>query len=145
MKNSNNLLVDVVALLVYLVVANPTITGLGIHEWLSIGVLVVFSIHLVAHYDWVIATLKTTLKNPSWAATGNLVLNIVILFFFCLDVVSGIMLSRFILPTFDLFSDGYFIWKPIHALSSKMLLALIILHVIVHWKWFVGLFTRRSK
>ena len=42
MKNAYNLWIDVVALIVYLIVANPIITGLAIHEWISLGVFIIF-------------------------------------------------------------------------------------------------------
>ena len=144
MRNSHNLMVDVVALVVYLVVANPVFTGLAIHEWLSIGIFFVFIVHLALHHDWVITTVKAAFKTPSWATTGNLILDIGILVVFCLDIVSGLLVSRHILPAAGFFAEGYFVWKPIHALSSKLLLALIIIHIVVHWKWFASLLGRRT-
>lgn len=143
MKNAFIIWVDAVALAVYLIVANPVITGLEIHEWLSLGVFIVFVVHLAMHHDWVVSTVRAAFKTPSWATTGNLVLDVLILLLFCLDIVSGILLSRHVLPAAGLFAEGYFIWKPIHALASKALLALIIVHVVVHWKWFAGLLRRK--
>lgn len=144
MKNAYNLWIDVVALIVYLIVANPIITGLAIHEWISLGVFIIFIVHLAVHHDWVVSTIRAALKTPSLATTGNLVIDILILLLFCLDVVSGLLLSRHVLPAVGLYAEGYFIWKPIHALVSKALLALIIVHVVVHWKWFAGLLRRRT-
>lgn len=37
-----NLVIDIAALAVYLVAANPAVTGIGIHEWLGLGMLVIF-------------------------------------------------------------------------------------------------------
>ena len=37
-----NLALDVAALAVFLVVANPALTGIGIHEWLGLGMFLVF-------------------------------------------------------------------------------------------------------
>ena len=132
-----NLLVDVVALVVYLVVANPVLTGIGIHEWLGLGVLAVFFVHFLLHADWVVEVLRGAFSHPSWSRTGNLVLDLLIVLTFVAVVVSGVMVSGAILPTFGLYANGYYFWDPLHAVSAKLLLALLLVHVAVHAKWLV--------
>ena len=46
-----NLALDVAALAVFLVVANPALTGIGIHEWLGLGMFLVFFVHALLHVD----------------------------------------------------------------------------------------------
>ena len=48
------LAVDAACLLVYLVAASPALTGVGVHEWLGLGVLVVFFAHAAMHVDWAV-------------------------------------------------------------------------------------------
>ena len=52
--DGKRLAVDVVALAVYALVANPAWTGIGLHEWASLGLLVVFVDHCAMHADWVV-------------------------------------------------------------------------------------------
>lgn len=130
--------VDIVALAVYLVVANPAVSGLAVHEWVSVGLLVVLVVHLSMHADWMAAAIKKAFSKPSLKNTGSLVLAIALLVDLCLATVSGIMLSRFVLPALGLYASGYFVWKPIHAISAKMLLALIVAHLALHADWIVA-------
>ena len=132
MKSSHIFAVDIIAAVIYIVAANPLITGLAIHEWASIGVLVVFIVHSTQHYDWLIDIFKKLRSHPNPAQVGHLVLDIVSVIVFMIVTVSGIMVSRIILPLFGLVAPGYFFWNPLHSLSAKVLLALLIVHVVAH-------------
>ena len=142
-KDRTNLIIDAICLVVYLVVANPAWTGIGFHEWLSLGVFVVLFVHLLFHMDWVIKTTKLAFTKPSWATTGSWVLNLLILISFTLAMLSGILISGDVLPALGLFADGYYFWDPVHAFSAKLLLALIIVHIVVHWRWILSFFKKK--
>lgn len=137
-----NLIVDVATLVVYLVVANPALTGIGLHEWLGLGAFVAFFVHLLLHADWAVEALRGSLSRPSWGRTGNLVLDALIVVAFMTAMVSGIMVSGAVLPALGLYAEGYYFWDPLHAMSAKALLALLLVHVIVHWRWIVRFFKK---
>jgi hypothetical protein len=141
MKPTHNLVIDVVALAAYLVAANPAITGLAVHEWISLGLIVVFIIHCAVHIDEILETVQRRKMNMS---TANIVLDVVTLIVFMAVTVSGLLVSRHILPTFGLVSFGYFFWNPIHSIAAKLLLALLFVHVVLHWRWFTGLWKRKN-
>ena len=46
-----NLVIDILALGAYAVVANPVFTGIAVHEWAGLGLVVVFLVHTAAHVD----------------------------------------------------------------------------------------------
>lgn len=144
MDAKKNLVIDIAALLVYLIVANPALTGAGVHEWLGLGLLVVFFVHCMVHYDWIAEALLGFRSNPSWVRRGNLVLDIVILFVFMVVMVSGFGVSGDVLPALGFYAGGYYFWDPLHAVSAKILLALLLMHVVVHAKWLYNSF-RKSK
>ena len=125
------LAVDAACLLVYLVAASPALTGIGIHEWLGLGVLV--------------EAVRSAFARPSWARTGNLALDLLIVAAFMTVTVSGIMVSGAVLPALGLYADGYYFWDPLHAMSAKLLLALMLVHVAVHWPWFAKVFKKRKE
>lgn len=141
-KMKRSLVVDAIALVVYLVVANPGITGVPPHEWLGIAVFVVFVAHVAQHGEWVAETVRTAFRRPSVGRTGHLVLDALILIAFMVCTVSGLLISGAVLPAFGLFADGYFFWNPLHAASAKVLLALLLIHVVVHWRWIAGIFRK---
>ena len=135
-----NLAIDIAALAVYLVAANPAVTGIGIHEWLGLGMLVIFFVHAAMHVDWVIEAVRGSFVRLSWARTGNAVLDLVIV-----AVVMVVMVSGAVLPALGLYADGYYFWDPLHAMSAKLLLALMLVHVAVHWPWFAKVFKKRKE
>ncbi|MEG1435545.1 MAG: DUF4405 domain-containing protein [Gordonibacter sp.] len=139
-----NLVIDGVVLIIYLVVANPAITGIGLHEWLGLGIVVVFFIHCLVHYDWIIDVLKGIAISPSLARQGNLLLDLVTFVMFVVVTVSGIGISSAVLQAFGLYAGGYYFWDPLHSISAKVLLALLLVHVVVHWKWFLSFFKQEK-
>ena len=77
-KKRNALVVDLIVLVVYLVVANPALTGIGVHEWLGIAAFVAFVAHAAQHGDWVAETARTAFARPSLGRTGHFVLDALI-------------------------------------------------------------------
>ena len=139
-----NLALDVAALAVFLVVANPALTGIGVHEWLGLGMFLVFFVHALLHADWAVDALRGSVARPSWGRTGNLALDLLIAVAFMAATVSGIMVSGAVLPAFGWYAEGYYFWDPLHAMSAKALLALLLVHFVVHWKWMAAWF-KKSK
>ena len=140
-----NLAVDLVASAVYLVAANPAITGIGLHEWLGLGALLAFLVHAAMHVDWALEALRGSLARPSWARTGNLALDLLVVVAFMACAVSGLLVSGAVLPALGLYAEGYYFWDPLHATSAKLLLALLLVHVVVHWKRIVRFFKRGDR
>ena len=143
--DKKNLAIDVAALAVFLVVANPALTGIGVHEWLGLGMLLVFFVHALLHADWAVEALRGSIARPSWGRTGNLVLDALIVVALMAVTVSGIMVSGAVLPALGLYATGYYFWDPLHAIAAKVLLALLLVHVVVHWRWLVGFFRNGRK
>ncbi|MEG2628813.1 MAG: DUF4405 domain-containing protein [Raoultibacter sp.] len=139
MDSRKNFIFDVVILLVYLVVSFPAFTGIATHEWLSLGIIGVFFVHVVLHYDWVAETFKSGLRALPFARRASLVLNVLILVVFMVVAVSGILISGAVLPALGLYADGYYFWDSLHAVSAKGLLALLLVHVVMHGKWLLNM------
>ena len=143
--DKKNLAIDVAALAVFLAVANPALTGIGVHEWLGLGMLLVFFVHALLHAEWAVEALRGSIARPSWGCTGNLVLDALIVVALMAVTVSGIMVSGAVLPTFGWYAQGYYFWDPLHAMSAKALLALLLVHVVVHGKWLARVFKKGEK
>lgn len=145
MDAKKNLLIDVIALVAYIIVANPILTGIDLHEWLGLGVLLVLFVHFVVHVDWMVEALRTCVRQPTFARLGNLILDVLALIALLLVVVSGLGISGAVLPFFGLYMDGYYFWDPLHSISAKVLLAIIVVHIVVHWKWFIGFLKKNVR
>lgn len=137
MKTTRDLIIDAVLLAVYLVAANPATTGLLVHEWVSIGALLVALVHTILHWDWTLETARRFLGKLAVAPRWNLVIDAATLIAFMTVMVSGFGVSRHMLLVFGYFAPGYFVWNPVHSISAVVLLALVIVHLAMHWKWIV--------
>ena len=58
--------------------------------------------------------------------------------------VSGLMVSGAVLPFFGLYAEGYYFWGPLHAVSAKLLLALLLVHVVAHWRWVASFLKKKG-
>lgn len=126
------LIVDAVALAAYAVVSLPTFTGIAVHEWLGLGVAVVLLVHCIQHFDWLVDAVRSLRGGMRLARHGRLVLDVLLVAALVVCVVSGVMVSGAVLPALGLYAQGYYFWDPLHAMSAKVLLALLLVHVAVN-------------
>lgn len=139
------LIVDAVVLVVYLLAANPSVTGVPVHEWLGLGVLVVVAAHAAMHFDYIVDTFRNR-THRSGVRLAKAVLDVLLVAATMTCAVSGVMVSGTVLPTFGLYAQGYYFWDPLHAASAKLLLALLLVHVGSSWRIVVaGLKRKDSK
>lgn len=135
------LAVDAAALAAYVVVSLPQATGVAAHEWLGLGVALLLVVHVAQHGDWLADALRAVTRGSApgrassparLARLGRLVLAMLLAAALAVCVVSGIMVSGAVLPAFGLFAEGYYFWNPLHAVSAKVLLALLLVHVALN-------------
>ncbi|MEA5018895.1 MAG: DUF4405 domain-containing protein [Gordonibacter sp.] len=138
------LLIDVVAFVVYTAVTLPAFTGIPLHEWLSMVLLLPMLIHGALHIDWVIVTLRQLGRGVALARIGKLALDAALLVVFMVVVVSGLGISGTVLQTFGLYAEGYYVWAPLHAIAAKVLFALLLVHVAAHARSLYNLLKRSS-
>lgn len=113
---------DIVVLVVYLLAANPGLTGISLHEFVGLGAFAVMATHLIASAAGFLGR-----GHPSRFA-----LNTVLLLALATCVVSGVMVSATVLPALGLYATGYHFWDPLHALAAKVLLAALLAHGAFH-------------
>lgn len=138
------LFIDAAALLVYAAAALPALTGVPVHEWLGLALLVPVLVHCVLHADWVATTLVRLGRGAGPARVGHLALDAALLVAFMVVLVSGLGISGTVLQAFGLYVDGYYAWGPLHAIAAKALLALLLVHVAVHAGSLYNLLKRRG-
>lgn len=119
------LVVDVLALALYIVVSLPALTGVGLHEWLGLGVGLVLLVHGAQHADFVARLLS---GRRSLRAAGRALLDAALVIAVVVVMLSGLMESGAVLLSFGLYAEGYYFWGPLHAASAKVLLALLVVH-----------------
>ncbi len=137
------LAVDAVVLIVYVIAANPSATGIDVHEWLGLGALVVLVVHTTMHFDYLAETVRHAAHRRG-VRLAKLALDVALVVVFMLCCASGLMVSGAVLPAFGLFAEGYYFWDPLHAASAKLLLALLLVHVVANWRIVAAGLRRKS-
>lgn len=136
-----NLIVDAVALALYAAASLPSLTGVALHEWLGLGALLVLFAHCVLNAGWVI----DAVRHPTRRRATNLALAVALLVALAATAVSGLMVSGAVLPLLGYFAPGYYFWDPLHAAAAKVLLALLIVHLVMHGRWIRNALTKTKE
>jgi len=137
-----NLWVDLALFAAILLVLSPHFTGFSIHEWLGIALGGGIVVHLLLHWQWVVATLKRFFGQLPWSARLNLILNSALFIDLVVIIFTGLMISREALPFLGISVPGGMVWRGLHTSSSNLSILLAGLHVAVHWKWIASALRR---
>lgn len=122
------LIADIVVLVIYLIAAFPAISGINAHEWIGLAAGII----LITHCAQRGMLGRSVRKKRTGMQTLRIAINVLLGLVLASCMVSGIMISGSVLPTFGVFATGYYLWDPLHALSAKALLALLLVHVVLN-------------
>ncbi|BAJ62830.1 DUF4405 domain-containing protein [Anaerolinea thermophila] len=140
--NKINFLLDAGIFLAFLLALEPELTGLEIHEWLSVALAGTLILHLFLHWDWVVGVLKTFFCKLIHISRLKFVVDALLLVAMIAVMVSGLMISRVVLPVLGLTVPENQDWRMLHTLSADLVLWLTALHFALNWKWVVSMIKR---
>jgi hypothetical protein len=157
MSTKNNLSLDLIIFSALLAVANPSLTGNTVHEWLGIALTGAIITHLLVHWDWIVRVGSEFFKKLFHQSRLNFLVNT--LFFIAItgSFFSGILISRDVMPALSIQLNIGGGWESLHRLTSDLSVILLGVHTALHWKWIVnavsrhilnpvrGMFGRRSS
>ncbi len=137
-----NLWVDLAIFTAILVAFQPQLTGLAIHEWLSLAFGGGALAHVVLHWRWVVNVAKRFFQKLTTQTRLYALLNVALLAALAGVMVSGVLMSEIALPSLGITLAGGHAWHAVHSLSANLIMALTGVHVVVHWKWILNAFKR---
>jgi hypothetical protein len=136
MNNKKNLLIDLIFFLTFLAVANPSLTGNTIHEWLALAFGVAIVAHLLFHWEWLLKVTKYFFVNFFHRSRLNYLVDL--LFYICVSgsIMSGLLISKVVMSTIGIqlmaIHPG---WKIIHVFLSDAVVIFLGVHIALHWRW----------
>jgi hypothetical protein len=137
MSRRSRFFIDI-ALLIGLLVANdPARTGLAIHEWLSIALVVPVLVHLVINWEWTVHVTKRFFERLFSVSRLNLVVDVALLVSTVAVMVSGLAVSSVLAGFLGLASVASPLWVAVHATSASSTIVLLLVHFALHGAWFV--------
>ncbi len=140
--NKINLFIDIGIFGVFLIAANPNLTGLGWHEWLGVALAGTLIIHLLLHWRWIATVSLHFFRQLFHDSRLQYVVDLLLFISFTTVMMSGLMISQVVLPFLGIALTRNQAWLPLHDLSANATLALIAVHTALHWEWVVKTFKR---
>ena len=128
----------------------PRYIWVEFHAWIGIALAGLIFIHLLLHWSWIIEATKRAKSciNRGLRVIAERYATAIVLFvLFIFEVVSGCVIWL-ILPRgeYDYYNmlagvGRTFwglqrnVWSDLHAWAAVVLAAVIIIHIIIHWRW----------
>jgi hypothetical protein len=131
MKKHHTSLIDILLFIGFLALFFLDLTGLVAHQWLGIFIGFLAFYHTLKHLRWLSAVAQRFLYNTTWRSRLYLLIDVTILLGFATILVTGLAMSTW----FDLPLSHYRVWKGVHVAGSLLTLALVVLKLLLHWRW----------
>lgn len=97
-----NFLLGLVLFVAALIAFEPRLSGIQIYEWLSLALGITLTVHLLWHWDWMLNIGKRYFKRLFHISRLKFVVDLVFLIACVTVLVSGLLVSRSILPLFGI-------------------------------------------
>ncbi len=135
MSTKTNLIIDFLIMAAFLVAYEEKLTQVAIHEWLSIALFLGIVIHLASHWQWVLQVTTRFFKQFFQKSRANYVLNVLLFVCFIVVMLSGILISREVMPFLGVQMGNDMTWKRLHTISADGVIIILGLHFAMHWDW----------
>lgn len=137
MSANKRFAIDAVLLVAFVAAYYPLRTGLAVHEWLSLAVIIPSFVHLVINWDWVQRVFTSFLGRVRTMSRVNLVVDSALFLSTVTVMLSGFVVSRVISGLLGYEASLFPVWHRVHALSADAVVLLMLVHLGLHWKWVV--------
>lgn len=133
-KNRFKFCFDLLIAVVFILLFSPKATGLAFHEIVGLLLGIAFLVHILLNKNWVMAVSKKIFsKNTKGKTKLSYLLNFILLLDMVMIIISGLFISKVILPHFRYFPGVN--WLPLHIVSSIIGLIIVGIHLGLHWNW----------
>lgn len=132
-----NLMFDLTIFTAILAIANPSLTGLTIHEWLGVAFVAGLLTHLLFHWQWIASVTAQFFKKLWHDSRLNYVVNLLFLVLMTGVLLSGLMISESVLAVLGIRLERNPVWEGLHRSLSDAVVLVLGLHLALHWKWIV--------
>jgi cytochrome b len=141
-QNVTKLLLDLGAFIALLISSAPYFTGDTIHEWLGVALSGAIVVHLLLNWNWIVDITSRLFSKVTKGQRFNYFLNWALFASGIMIMLSGLMISKSVVPFFGITLAENMSWKQFHSLSANIIMVLMGLHIAVHWTWITSMFKR---
>ena len=116
---------------------DPRSSGIPVHEWLTVAIAGVIVVHLLLNWSWIVDVTKHLFIKSTNGSRLNYVLNWLLFIDGVLIMLSGIMISQSVMPSFGVTVPEGFAWRGLHDSSANLFLIILGIHLALHWNWII--------
>ena len=138
----SRLLLDVLLAVAMLVAFNPAWTGIAVHQWLSIAVIVPIVVHVVVNWEWALRVVARFFRKLLSVSRLNLVVDSALMVATVTVMLSGFMVSPALFAPVGIRLSVSTAWVAVHSWSADATIVLLAIHGVLHWKWALGVVRR---
>jgi hypothetical protein len=133
MASQERLGLDLIALLLIIVAANPAISGVTLHEWVGGIAGLLFVLHMVLNWGWVWAAVNRFFQRIRMVSRLNLVVDAALFVSVVAVTLSGVL----VIPGFASYLSLTIspAWFTLHLASSNLTIIFLALHTVLHTDW----------
>jgi len=138
MSTKSNLILDLGMFSIFLIVANPHMTGNTVHEWLALSLAGAVLTHILVHWKWVVNMAKEFFKKLWHQSRLNFMVNTLFFITMLGSLISGLMISESVMSTLGIQLTVDRSMRMLHSAFSNASMAVLAVHVALHWKWVIN-------
>lgn len=142
MSARSRLVLDALLFAALLAAFNPLWTGIAVHEWLSVAVIVPLLVHVIINWDWTLRVVGAFFDRLLHASRLNLLVDVVLFVSTVTVMLSGLLISQVIGTALGLSVSPAPVWVALHSVSADATIALLVVHLALHWRWVVSVSRR---
>lgn len=135
MSRTARLALDLGLLVAFLVAFSPGLTGISVHEWLSLAILVPTLVHLVVNWDWVLRVCARLFERIRATSRVNLAVDALLFGAVVTVMLSGLMISQAIASAIGVMATSGGAWSAVHTISAFGTMVLLGVHFALHASW----------
>ncbi len=141
-QNLTKLFLDLGTFVALLIASAPHFTGDAIHEWLSLALGGAIIVHLLLNWNWIVQITARLFAKVAKGQRFNYILNWGLFASGIMIMLSGLMISKTVVPFFGISLPENMSWKQLHELSTNITMILMGLHIATHWSWITNMLKR---
>jgi hypothetical protein len=135
MSSRSRLLLDLAVFAAAIAAFNPALTGLAVHEWLSVAVIVPALFHLIINWEQTLHMVDRFLDKLTMASRLNLLVDVVLFVSAIAVTLSGLAISQVVSAALGVTIVPSVLWVALHSVSADVTIALLAMHFALHWRW----------
>lgn len=138
MSTRARLLLDLGIFGALVIAFNPAWTGVSVHEWLSIAVIVPLLLHVIVNWEQTIHFIEKFADRLRNKSRVDLLVDIALFVSTVAVMLSGLLISQAISGFLGVAINPSALWVAVHSVSADLTIALLLVHLALHWRWMLN-------